>query len=381
MTPAGNGTAAIDAMRAIKFRIPGDIIATATHELPDEQRTLIRWFAGYLRARNLSPDECERVLRKDGKSDDHYSWASIYAVLTGRRTEQGASIAPVLRAIEALRKVIEGDSRLGAAGYVPTRLGTAIFDRLDRARERRKIAFIVGDSQIGKTESRIEYTRLHNHGSTISIDCPPTGTRSALVQTFCEVLNIGQAHRIGDVEMRIAECFDRKMLLIVDNAHRMLRHKRGLLALTFLQWLYDQRGCGMGIFLTNEGYGNLLGGTYKKELEQLWRRRIPPLRLPARTPDDDLALFAAKFGLEPATGKSVKIRVSYFDETGTKRERDYERVPAELQAEVVTKEGLGVWLETLEEAQHQADVNKRAISWHAVLKAHCVMQADGEVLL
>lgn len=372
---------AIEAMKSIRFRIPGDQVANATKDLPDGQRIAVRWFAGYCRARNLGPNEMERVLRKDGKLDEFYSWASIYAVFTGRRQDQGVNIGSIVKAMDSLRRTVEGETRVGSIGFVETRLSAAIAARLEQARRRRKISWIIGDSQLGKTESGREHARRHNHGETLFFDTPSTGTRSALIQLFCERLNIGQAHRIGDVEMRIAECFDPKMLLIMDNAHRMLRTARGLLALTFLQWLYDARGCGMAFFVTNEGIGNLLNGRFKKHLEQLWRRRIPPLYLPSRTPDDDLALFAAKFELDPAPTTAVKIRVEYYDETGRVRERDYERVPAELQAEVVGREGLGVWLETLEEAKSQAARVKRDISWKAVLKAHCVMQADGEALV
>lgn len=379
--PAGTN-AAVDAMREVRFRIPGDKVAVALRAIEnDEDRALVSWFAGYLRALNVGPEGAERILRKDGKKDSHYSWASIYALLIGKRGEDGASIAPMLRAIKALRRSVEGESRLGSAGFVQTRLSQAIFDRLDKARRRRRIAFIIGDSQIGKSEAEREYTRTHNHGETFYLDTPSSGAHGALIQAFSERLNIGQVSRSGDLEMRIAECFDEKKLVILDNAQRMLRSRCGLRAMTFLQWLYDARGCGMAFFMTYEGHGNLINGGSKKHLEQLWRRRIPPLMLPSRTPDDDLALFAAKFGLEPAPEDEVAISVEYVNEQGRRKEKEYRRVPYELQTEVVTKEGLGVWLETLEEAKAQAAAHRRPLSWKAVLKAHCAMQADGEVLL
>lgn len=376
----GTLSPAVAAMQQLKFRIPGDVIARSTAELPDDERAAIRWLGSYLRSRNLGPEDADRVLKK-GKAGEFYAWASIYALLTGRRADQGASIAPMVRSIEELRRTVEGESRVGSSGYVETRLGQAMFDRFDQARRRKRIAYVIGDSQLGKSENAREYTRTHNHGETFLLDTHSSGTRSALIQAFSERLNIGQAHRVGDVEQRIAECFDPRQLIIIDNAHRMLRSGRGLHALTFLQWLYDARGCGLAFLMTEEGLGNLLNGRFKKQLEQLWRRRIPPLRLPSRTPDDDLALFAARHGLEPAPEELVKIRVEYFDENGKRREKDYERAPYALQTEVVTKEGLGIWLETLEEAKSQAAAHGRALSWKAVLKAHCVMQADAEVLL
>jgi DNA transposition AAA+ family ATPase len=382
LVTTGDGTLspAVAAMQQLKFRIPGDTIARATAELPDDERAALRWLGSYLRSRNLGPDGADKVLRK-GKGEECYSWASISALLTGKRREDGASIANMVRAIEELRRTVEGESRVGSAGYVENRMGNAMFARFDQARKRKRIAYIIGDSQLGKSENAREYTRTHNHGETFLLDMPSTGTRSALIQAFSERLSIGQAHRVGDVEQRIAECFDPRQLIIMDNVHRALRTGRGLHALTFLQWLYDARGCGMAFLMTEEGLGNLLNGRFKKQLEQLWRRRIPPLRLPSRTPDDDLALFAARYGLEPAPEELVKIRVEYIDEKGKRKERDYEKVPLELQTEVVTKEGLGVWLETLEEAKSQAKTRGRDLSWKAVLKAYCVMQADGEVLL
>lgn len=373
----GDKSNAVTAMAALKFRIPGDQVAKACVDLPDEQRTAIKWFAGYCRNRNLGNEELAMLLKKDGGG--FYSYASIYALLTGRRTDQGVNIAPLIASIDAFRRQVEAGSRLGDSGFIATRLSASIWDRCDRARLRRKIAFIFGDSQIGKTASLVEYTRTHNHGETIYMEAPTGGAISTFMQKLGAKLAIPQVNRAGDLRDRIMECFDPKMLLIVDEAHRLLHAGRGIHSLDFIRELYNTAGCGIVLAMTHEGRQELHKGRFAKRLEQLWRRRLAPLQLPMTVPADDLALFAAAYDLDPAPEKPVAVRTSYIDEHGHSRERTYEESPLALQARAVAGEGLGVWLTILQDAKDMAKSQKRPITWAAVLKAYCVSQADAEV--
>lgn len=368
----------IATMAETRFRIPGDVIANATRELDEESRTAVKWFAGYLRARNIGPSDGGTVLRKLG-SAEFYSWASIYAALTGRRADAGVSVKPLVDAMKAMRVSVEGASRIGDGGFIITRLSKEIEKRCDRARRRKKILFIFGDSQIGKTEALRHYTRTHNHGETIYIEAPTGGSITLLMKEFGEKMHI-PACRTQDMRTRVMECFDGKMLLIVDEAHRFLKGGRGMESLDFLRELYNKRGCGIVLSMTNEGRDLLRFGPEAKKLEQLWRRRITPLQTPAMLSRADLALFSESYKLAAADEEPVTIRVEAFDRhTGDAKIEKYSDVPLALQTRVNKEDGLGVWLTILQDATDIAQEQGKRITWGAVLKAYCASKADGEV--
>lgn len=379
LDPAKTSNALLS-MQSIRYRIPGDVVAKAVRDLPDDQRAAIRWFDGYARARNLGPDELAALLKKDDDGKESYSYSSIYAVMTGRRQEQGFSVAPVVAAIVRLRKQVEGQSRVTESGFVETRLSKAITARCQRALKRQKILFIFGDSQIGKTESLVHYQRTHNHGETIYVSAPIPASLMNFLEQLALSLGIPSQQRQADLRRRIIDSFDSKMLLIVDEAHEFLNSgKSGIAALAFLRELYNRAKCGIVIAMTNEGRKELLTGSYAVRLKQLWNRRIAPLQLPKSVPVDDLALFAAAHGLDPAPNKKVTVRTPYIDDFGQEKERDYTANPFDLQSKVTAEEGLGVWLTILQDAQDMAAEQSRSVSWQAVLKAYCLSQADAEV--
>lgn len=380
LDPAKTSNALLS-MQAIKYRIPGDVVAKAVRDLPDEQRAALRWLDGYARQRNLDPDALSSLLKKDGKTSECYSYSSVYAVLTGRRQEQGANIAPVVAAIERLRSQVEGQSRVTETGFVETRLSKAITARCQRALKRQKILFIFGDSQIGKTESLVHYQKEHNHGETIYVSAPIPASLMNFLEQLALSLGIPSQQRQADLRRRIIDSFDSKMLLIVDEAHEFLngRGQSGIQALAFIRELYNRSKCGIVLAMTNEGKREMLTGSYAVRLKQLWNRRIVPLQLPKSVPVDDLALFAAAHGLEPAPNKKMTVRTPFINDLGEEDTRDYSANPYELQSKVTAEEGLGVWLTILQDAQDMAEEQHRAVSWQAVLKAYCLSQADAEV--
>lgn len=372
-------TEAVEAMTSQRFRIAGDVVARATEELPDEQKTAVRWFAGYCRKRNLGPEECATLLPRKPGSPECYSWDSIYALITGRRRDQGVSIEPICKAIEAFRRQVESVSRAGESGFIQTRLSKAIWQRMDRARERAKISFIFGESQIGKSEALMAYERARNDCMTVYIETPGGACLSGFQERLSHILAVPQVHRHGDRGDRLISCFSKGMLLIVDEAHRLLKKKKAFAVFDWLRELYNRSNCGIVLAMTPEGRGYFDGKGSLMELHQLWNRRIAPLVLPKTLPSDDLALFAAYYGLDPAPDQEVRVKSTYIDEHGREREGEFKRKPLELQTEVVSREGLGVWITILQDAADMARDQRRAISWAAVLRAYCLSQADSEV--
>lgn len=376
-TAAADLDPAVAAMADRKFTISGDKMAEAVRELGEREKTALRWLFGYLRAKNLAPAECETLLQKE--KGGHYSWASIYAALTGRRADQGVNLTPMVQSIEEFRRQVEGINRLGEGGFIETRLYLEIEKRCERARRRRRIFFIFGDSQIGKTEGLKHYCFKHNHGSTIYIEVPAGGSMGALIKEFCLKLGIPEC-RLADLRARIMTCFEEGMLLVLDEAHNFFHSKRGLESLDFIRELYNKRGCGIAMAMTYEGRKQFLAGAHKKRLEQLWRRRIAPLQTPNIPSEADMADFAMAYGLPPADDREVKVVVDAINTaTGNPETIRHAEVPLALQRRVLETDGLGVWLTILQDAVEIKHETKKPMSWACVVRAYCAYKSDGEV--
>lgn len=380
-TTASAPTNGVLAMNAIRFRIPADQVAKAVAALPDRERQAIKWFAAHCRAHNLGREEVGKLLKKADGS--YYSYDSAYQVLTGRRTDAGLSVEPFVKSIEAFRRITEERLAQAESGFIETRLSRMIWGVCRKSLLRKKISFIFGDSQIGKTTALREYARRNNHGETIYCDMPTGGSLGPFMAALAVSLGIPPQAKHADLRRRILDSVDDRMLVILDNVHRCLPRcraagARGLLTFELIQELYDAAGCGVVLSMTNEGRDQLRKGSFAKRLEQIWFRRLSPLQLPKFPPRDDMALFARAYGLEPATDEPVTIRSTYHDSDGRERTREHTDNPLRLQDHVLRTEGLGVWIAILQDASDMARLGRRSISWGAVLRAHQQSQAEAE---
>ena len=374
----GSNTVAGTAGR--KFRIAGDVVGRAIQELPDDERALVWWLYQFCYKRDFTSDEIGRLLKKP--TGDFYSGDSVVQLFSGGRIRRGENIQPLLAAIKTLKSVEDKRAALVKSGFVETSLYQEVERRINHARLRQRILFIFGDSQIGKTEATVEYKRRHNHGQTIYIECPTGGRIGDFLQALGRELHITYFANVTQLAERIIDAFDPNMMLICDEMHRCLKRGSvsGLEVFSFLRELWNRRKCGQVICMTNEGRDNFLTGPHAKALQQIWRRRITPLQLPSVPPAHDLALFAAAYGLPPATMEPVTISVSYVDDNGKTTRRNHTASPLKVQTDLVTAEGLGVWISILQDAADMASEQSKAITWGAVIKAHCQSQADAQIL-
>jgi DNA transposition AAA+ family ATPase len=376
-TPAEEATGLTVRSASNRFRIPTDVVQNAIGDLPEEQRITLRWFATWCNQNVHHKDDLGKVLKKS--SGGFYSPDSLIALLTGSRVRRGENIEPMLDAIYTLRRVEDLRENQTSSGFIQTRLFEEIEKRCLKALKRQRIAFIFGDSQIGKTACLKEYARRHNHGETVYIELPSTGSLGAMLKVLAKYFNIPEIMNQAQLADRIIDCFDNRMLLIVDEAHNALKG-RSLAALAFIRELWNRRQCGVVLAMTNEGKNLFLNGPQAKQLEQMWRRRITPLQLPKATPIDDAALFANAYGLEPAPDKKVTIKVSYKNDRGKTEIKEHSDNQFRLQTEVLATEWLGVWISILHDASDNAQDNIKPMTWGAVIKAHCQSLADAEIL-
>lgn len=354
---------------ANRFTIPGDKINAATAHLPEDQREAIRWAAGYCRAKNLHPAEFAAELKKP--NGEPYSRDSVLHMFGGTRSD--TSLAPMVEAIERLRRVEDERADLERAPFVLTRLAKRIFALCRRAFLRQKMVFIFGDSQIGKTSALEEYSRRNNHGETKYVRMPAGGSHDNFVFELAKVLGIPTSNRANDLRARILASFDSRMLLIVDECEETLTDRtnstKGEKTLNFIREIHDRCKCGIVLAGANIFRRRLYLGGQAGSMQRLVRRGMPPLQLPNVPGQADLATFAAHFGLPTAPAEVIGVRVTEVDDDGNERRTPVEQSPLELQNKIVREHGLGRWLMILTEASDTAKERRKPISWGYVIHA------------
>lgn len=351
--------------------------------LPADQQDAIQWFSQWCERRSIPRSRMGSILKKPG-TNAFYSADSIVQLLTGGRARRGENIAPIVESIQHFRQLEETRAVQVTSGFKETRLFREIESRCRKALARQRIAWIFGESQIGKTVALKEVARRLTPATAVYVEMPTGGTVSAFISALAvrRGIPVPKRDRSG-LRDAVIDSFDDRMLLLVDEGHRALRpgSTSGLETFSFLRELWNRRQCGIAIALTNEGRDQLISGPHATQLAQIWRRRIPPLQLPSIPPDDDADLFADAYGLPPAPHDTIKIVVSAYNEKGDVITIDHKEIPHDLQTRVLTQEGLGVWISILQDASDMARDQRKPITWGAVIKAACQAQADSAIFI
>jgi len=348
LLPAAKITAEPQAKAVVvrNFRIPGDVVNRATADLPDDQRSAIRWLHHYAIEHDLSLADLGRKLRYDS--------TTLHRVFHGRYE---GNLSNVCREITDFRRLEEERNNVRPLTFIATALSKRIWQVCDASLEFQRIAFIFGDTQIGKTAALKEYARRRNHGSIIYVEMPTGGYISHFTAVLAGALRIGTNDREREIRRRIISAFDDRMMLIVDEVHRTIRQSgrsaAGLQSIDFLRELFDAARCGMVLCATDvfrhamDASDTAVAGV----LKQTRRRRLCSLRLPDMPPRSDLNTFAGAYGLPPAKGSA-----------------------AEIQRAVIRAEGLGMWLTLLRMARKLAAREKRKFGWSHVEQAYAGLQ-------
>lgn len=345
---------------ARRFSISGDVIARTVADLPDREREAIKWLAGYCTAKNLSHrDVADKLRKEDGEP---YHPDSLYQAFTGRR--EASQLTPLAAAIETFRRLVEENTVRLEIDFIENPISKKMWDLCDKARRRHKIALIYGESQIGKSTSLIVYKERHNHGETIYVRMPTHASMGVILRELAIVLNISPALKTIELRRAVMNCFDERMLLIVDEAH-----EASAAALNFCREIHDRRKCGVVFAGTNVLRQSLTSGVEAKNFRQLLLRGLPPLLLPAQPSPAVLAAFARAYDLGPAGEEAIGARVSYVDDAGRERTQTITIAPAALQAQVIARDGLGRWCTILQEARELAKEKRRPITWGGVIAA------------
>jgi hypothetical protein len=339
-------------MNAARQFIPGDVVNKATAELPDNQRSAIRRFHAYCTENDLSLAEASELIELSPTS------GSLSLVFHNRYPAKLDGIVSRINGFFA-----ERSSPSRKLDFIETKLTQKIWRVCDVALEFQKIGFIYGDQQIGKSEALKAFQRAHNHGSTVYVEVPTGGNLLDFLTVLAERLRISPFQRLAVLRRRIINAFDKRMLLIVDEAHRTVDDMAGPKAvrtIEFIRELFNEKQCGVVICATNVLRDAMESGPLEKILRQARRRRLAAVQLPSIPTQEDLNIFAGAYGLPPSTGEARK-----------------------LETHMIEHEALGMWLTLLRMAAKvaaQAKVGTTSTSspkmeWSHVLTAHKGLQA------
>jgi hypothetical protein len=209
---------------------------------------------------------------------------------------------------------------------------------------------------------------------------PTGGALGEFLAEMRDMLGLPKGEAGTDLKRRIIDCFDSRMLLIVDECEECLketsRATRGIDTLNFIREIHDKKKCGIVLSGANIFKQRLYTGAHSASLVRLVRRGMPPLQLPAIPGQADLATFAAHFGLPPAPAEVIGVRVLEYDDDGNERRTALEKSPLQLQTAQVREHGLGRWIAILTEASDTAREKAKPITWGFVLHAwHSFEQA------
>jgi len=320
----------------------GDHVNQATAKLKPRYREPLRWMFYYCIENDISMPAAAKAM--------HYNNSTIYRVFKG---EYGAGLDRFVKAVEQYRKICEQREGIVEGAFIETGTVKKIWKICDAAVAYKTIAFIFGDSQIGKTWALMEYVRRHNHGQTKYIRMAASSGVQIMMKSFAEACGMSSRGSFDGLRKRVLKALDENTLVIVDELHLAFftYHLRARLScLELLREMHDRTNCPMVLCGTNVGRDEFDKGAQKDYLEQLRRRGIFRLQLPKYATAGDLNAIAKSFGLAQAEGDA-----------------------AALVKDIIRENGLKAYTSYLKAATRIASNTKAKLSWAHFIQAHDVV--------
>ncbi len=295
--------------------LAGDIVEAGIRKHKPEYHEDLRWWYRYSGEKDMSQAEAARVLGVDGGT---YS-----KVFRGEyRNAEGLLLPPPAKMLSRIR-VVRTQERENAEGRNKGRVMTPTVAEIHavcrKAWTDQSIAFVFGESHIGKTEALVWFRDENNHGATIYVDLQGVGGVQDIYRAFARALRISPNVSPNKLAVRVMNAIDRTNLVIVDEFHHITyAYQKGgaIKMVNALKAIKDKTGCAMVICATDvareefeEGRGH-----EAKLMKQLWRRGTIKLQLPEALRVGDVRAFATAYGLDfpaaPETGDDTWKRLN-----------------------------------------------------------------------
>lgn len=376
------------AVRQAGINIGGNTVTQATEHLPEHQRTLLRavhaitrdnkWdWADLARETAVSQSTWWRLwtdtYRYPKESKDNFCPACkrLVKVIRGGRcltchaitqdqrqphpkASERVPLDSLCEKIAKWKEIWDQRAILANTAFVET----SVWQRVDwicrRAFIRKKIGFIYGESQIGKSTCLKEHARRNNTGLTTYLEMPPAAGVQLMTRKIAQALHVATGTCFERLIDDVTDALDHNKLLIIDEIHRVFTtyQKTSVMrCLDVLRYIHDQTHCGLILCGTHVFRDQLQQGQFFQYLKQLKRRGIYELQLPPDPPREDLDLIASAHGLHPAAGAAEEVML-----------------------EIALADGFGKYCTRLEDAVELAAKKKQPLSWDHFIKAHTIAE-------
>lgn len=279
--------------------LAGDVVEAGIRKHNPEYHEVLRWWFRYSIERNLTQTEAARTLGVDGGT---YS-----KVFRGEYRNAGGILLPPPAKMLSRIRVLKDQERENAEGRSKGRVMTPTVAEIHavckKAWTDQSIAFIFGESHVGKTYGLLWFRDENNHGATIYVDLQGICGVQDLYRQFARALKISPDTPIAKLMPRIYAAIDRTNLVLVDEFHHITyAYQKGgaIRMINALKAIKDRTGCAMVICSTNVGRDEFdeTKGHESKLLKQLWRRGTIKLQLPDALRVGDVRAFAETYGLD-----------------------------------------------------------------------------------
>lgn len=155
---------------------------------------------------------------------------------------------------------------------------------------------IQGDAGCGKTFCSAAWCAAVNHGSTTFYEPLGAGGLKGMIYDIAELKGVDTAANYQRVYSRLVKCFVAGCVLVVDEAHLLVKHSAGRFTdqgrVDFLRRLADVTRAAVVFLSTDQKFERFLASTGYLD-KQLWRRAGRLVDLPPRATDTDIGkLFA-----------------------------------------------------------------------------------------
>lgn len=345
--PNPNTTTEIDPAPQGMINISGDTVVAATKDLPEAHAQAILWLFGYAREQGWS----FRILESEVK----LSTTTLFRVFKG---QYSAALDNVVEKITTFRKLVEERGTANDLAFVETSVSRKVFRTCEWALVSQTLAFIYGNSQIGKTVALEEYARRNNHGQTKLVRMPASAGVQLFMKELAKACYVSPNSSFENLRERVLNSITGNNLIIVDELHQVfLSYQRGsaVKCLEVLREIHDRTKCGMVLCGTTRLRHELMLGQHQEMLEQFKRRGVLEVLLPAKPPGRDVEAIAKAFGLGP------------MDETS-----------AALAEDILRASGLGKFTKFLQAGRRMADKAKERMSWNHFIRAHDILKKLSE---
>jgi DNA transposition AAA+ family ATPase len=306
---------------------------------------------------------------------------TLYKLYQGKyiHPTTGEKMGPSAELVRNINKFLELEKERFISGetqLVITPTLKKIVTACELARESNSIVFLVGPSHIGKTKALKEhYTPNNNHGRTVYTRLQAASGLGGMIRRIAECCGVSPNGNTADLVSRIKNALTRDMLLIIDEVHLLAHtYRAGSFhnCMEVIREIHDETGCGMVLCFTML---DQVKAASQKELQQLWRRGVHKVQLPAMPTKGDLAAILEHNGLEfPAATFKLSITFNGAD----KRRVAIEECPYEILRQVSKQEALLAITERLRYARKLANKADEKLSWKHFVTAHLLIAKQSE---